>query len=563
MKTQKELSGILILLFIGVLFIGIVVFAASDKGIDESHYINLNEGWHVAVNGEICDQTAMDSLVFPLVGRGDEVVLETRLPQAVLDNPILVFYSVHSTVLVELDGEEIFRYGQELYEEGRLVGYGYHCIDLPEAYEGKSLRVKLLVCEDAAFSSFDTPRLYDANWYIRDYLKENRIPLIINIFLIVFGICMIGVSAVFIIRLKSLQWLKLLWVALFSIGIGCWSLCSYNLTFLLYDDLQWKVLSEFGMLYLLPVSVFAYFYKEAVGTESRLRKNIYVFIMSVQILFTVSAYVLQMTNIWHFPKMLRIQHVIMGAMALYLICMFIADIRRKRLKSMVLFVGAIVMIVFAMADLLRFNIEKYISMASGQRYVGMFCIGVMVFIAAMLLDFSSNVTSALYDAAKGKALEELAYTDALTGLANRRSCEEAFDALDADETEKRYAIGVFDLNNLKKVNDRLGHEEGDAFIRSFGEILREVFSAYGLVGRTGGDEFLVILYNISSGKIGGLIDRMNEKIELKNQEHADWSLSAAYGISEYAAEEVKTARQLYKLADERMYECKKEMHRGR
>ncbi len=563
MKTQKELSGILILLFIGVLFIGIVVFAASDKGIDESHYINLNEGWHVAVNGEICDQTAMDSLVFPLVGRGDEVVLETRLPQAALDNPILVFYSVHSTVLVELDGEEIFRYGQELYEEGRLVGYGYHCIDLPEAYEGKSLRVKLLVCEDAAFSSFDTPRLYDANWYIRDYLKENRIPLIINIFLIVFGICMIGVSAVFIIRLKSLQWLKLLWVALFSIGIGCWSLCSYNLTFLLYDNLQWKVLSEFGMLYLLPVSVFAYFYKEAVGTESRLRKNIYVFIMSVQILFTVSAYVLQMTNIWHFPKMLRIQHVIMGAMALYLICMFIADIRRKRLKSMVLFVGAIVMIVFAMADLLRFNIEKYISMASGQRYVGMFCIGVMVFIAAMLLDFSSNVTSALYDAAKGKALEELAYTDALTGLANRRSCEEAFDALDADETEKRYAIGVFDLNNLKKVNDRLGHEEGDAFIRSFGEILREVFSAYGLVGRTGGDEFLVILYNISSGKIGGLIDRMNEKIELKNQEHADWSLSAAYGISEYAAEEVKTARQLYKLADERMYECKKEMHRGR
>lgn len=563
MKTQKELSGILILLFIGVLFIGIVIFAASDKGIDESHYMNLNEGWHVAVNGEICDQTAMDSLVFPLVGRGDEVVLETRLPQAVLCNPIFVFYSVHSTVLVELDGEEIFRYGQELYEEGRLVGYGYHCIDLPEAYEGKSLRVKLQVCEDAAFSSFDTPRLYDANWYIKDYLKENRIPLIINIFLIVFGICMIGVSAVFIIRLKSLQWLKLLWVALFSIGIGCWSLCSYNLTFLLYDNLQWKVLSEFGMLYLLPISVFAYFYKEAVSTESRFRKNTYVLILSAQIIFTVSAYLLQMTGIWHFPKMLRIQHVIMGAMALYLICMFIADIRRKRLKSIVLFVGAIVMIVFAMADLLRFNIEKYISMASGQRYVGMFCIGVMVFIAAMLLDFSSNVTSALYDAAKGKALEELAYSDALTGLANRRSCEEAFDALDTDETEKRYAIGVFDLNNLKKVNDRLGHEEGDAFIRSFGEILREVFSAHGLVGRTGGDEFLVILYNISSGKIGELIDRMNEKIELKNQEHADWNLSAAYGISEYAAEEAKTARQLYKLADERMYECKKEMHRGR
>ncbi|MCM1538014.1 MAG: GGDEF domain-containing protein [bacterium] len=559
MEKRKELSGVVSLLLASVFLIGAVILTSSHAGIDPEHYEMLNQGWTVTINGAPCSQTQMDSLVFPLVNRGDEVVLETTLPARNIDNPILVFYSVHSTLRVELDGNEIFRYGQERYEAGRLVGYGYQCINLPEGYEGKRLSLKLDVCEDAAFSSFDTPQLYDANWYVKDYLKENLIPLIINLFLIVFGICVIGVAVIFLVRLRSLQWLKLLWVALFSIGIGGWSLCSYNLTFLFSDSLARKVFVEFALLYLLPIPVFAYFYAEAVHTESRVRKGVYAVIMILQMVFSVTAFALQLTGVCHFPKLLRYQHVLIGLMALYLIGMFISDIRRKRLESAVLFAGAIIMIFFAASDLLRFNIEKYVSMSSGRRYVGMFSIGVMIFITAMLLDFSRSVTRALYDAAKGEALAKLAYSDALTGLANRRSCEDKFDELDAAGEEKSYVIGVFDLNNLKQVNDKLGHEEGDAFIRTFGGILREVFASKGLVGRTGGDEFLVVLDDVSAGEIEELIGRMQALIAEQNQVHKNWNLSTAYGISEHTKEPGKSVRELYKLADARMYECKKEM----
>ncbi|MCM1102815.1 MAG: diguanylate cyclase [Clostridium sp.] len=559
MEKRKELSGVILLLLASALLIGAVMLTSSHKGTDPSHYEMLDEGWSVMINGTPCVQTEMGTLVFPLVNRGDEVVLETTLPEKQVDNPILVFYSVHSTVWAGIDGEEIFQYGQDRYEADKLVGYGYQCINLPEDYEGKRLSLRLMVCEDAAFSSFDTPQLYDANWYVKDYLKENLIPLIINLFLIVFGMCVIGVAAVFLVRLRSLQWLKLLWVALFSIGIGGWSLCSYNLTFLFSDSLVWKVSMEFALLYLLPIPVFAYFYAEAMHTKSRIRKNVYVVIMALQLLFTVTAYVLQLTGVCHFPKVLRIQHVLIGLMALYLICMFLSDIWHRRLESAVLFVGAVIMIFFAAFDLLRFNIEKYVSMSSGRRYVGMFSLGVMIFVTAMLLDFSRSVTRALYDAAKGEALAKLAYSDALTGLANRRSCEDKFDELDADGEERSYAIGVFDLNNLKQVNDKLGHEEGDAFIRTFGEILREVFASKGLVGRTGGDEFLVVLDDVSTGEIEELIGRMQALIAEQNRAHKNWNLSTAYGISEHVKEPGKSARQLYKLADARMYECKKEM----
>lgn len=559
MKKRNELSSVVLLLIASVLLISAVMLTSSQRGIDQSHYEKLDGGWSVTINGTPCEQTEMGAIVFSLVNRGDEVVLETILPETIIDNPILVFYSVHSTIWAGLDGEEIFQYGEERYKEGKLVGYGYQCISLPQDYEGRRLSLKLTVTEDAAFSSFDTPQLYDANWYVKDYLKENRIPLIINLFLIVFGICVIGVTVVFLVRLRSLQWIKLLWVALFSIGIGGWSLCSYNLMFLFSDSLVSKVYMEFSLLYFLPIPVFAYFYVEAMRTKSRLRKNVYAVIMSLQLIFTLTAYALQLFGICHFPKVLRVQHILIGMMALYLICMFASDIRHRRLENAVLFVGAVIMIFFAAFDLLRFNIEKYISRSAGKRYVGMFSIGVMIFITAMLLDFSRSVARALYDAAKGEALAKLAYLDALTGLANRRSCEDRFDALDADGEEKQYAVGVFDLNNLKQVNDKLGHEEGDAFIRTFGEILQEVFASCGLVGRTGGDEFLIILDDVSTEEIDVLIGRMQELIAQRNKEHQNWNLSTAYGISEHIKEPGKSARQLYKLADARMYECKKEM----
>ena len=331
------------------------------------------------------------------------------------------------------------------------------------------------------------------------------------------------------------------------------------MTFLFFDDLRLKVLSEFGLLYLLPISVFAYFYEDMMREGGRVRKGVYWGILALQILFTLSAYILQMTGLCRFPKLLKVQHLIMGMMVIYLVWMFVSDIRHKRLKNAVLFAGVVVMVSFAVTDLVRFNVEKYISMASGRRYVGGFSIGVMIFIVSMMIDFSRNVTRALYDAAEGEALKKLAYTDALTGLANRRSCEDAFDELDADTQKKEYAVAVFDLNNLKQVNDGLGHEEGDAFIKSFGDILREVFSGDGLVGRTGGDEFLVILNDVPTEKINMLIRQMEELIEKKNREHLHWNLSTAYGIGEHGKEPEKSARQLYKLADERMYACKQEM----
>ena len=91
-------------------------------------------------------------------------------------------------------------------------------------------------------------------------------------------------------------------------------------------------------------------------------------------------------------------------------------------------------------------------------------------------------------------LEQMAYIDDLTGLANRRKCEQVWDGL--DESKENYGIFAFDLNLLKQTNDTKGHAVGDLLIRTFAKTLSKVFSEYGVVGRIGGDEFVVFIDDV-------------------------------------------------------------------
>jgi diguanylate cyclase (GGDEF)-like protein/PAS domain S-box-containing protein len=90
---------------------------------------------------------------------------------------------------------------------------------------------------------------------------------------------------------------------------------------------------------------------------------------------------------------------------------------------------------------------------------------------------------------------EQARTDQLTGLVNRRGCEEAFVRETARATRENGSVGVvlFDIDHFKKVNDTYGHEAGDAILKGVAGALRGVARASDVPGRWGGEELLAIL----------------------------------------------------------------------
>lgn len=159
-------------------------------------------------------------------------------------------------------------------------------------------------------------------------------------------------------------------------------------------------------------------------------------------------------------------------------------------------------------------------------------------------------------------LSEKAYIDLATGLPNKNKCEETLSA--HHSVSKPTACFMLDLNDLKKVNDTLGHEMGDIMILNFAKLLRKVVPLQYFVGRFGGDEFIVIAEGISGKEEAEeLIKKIREMILKFNGLRGEFQINYACG---YAFSEDYPEASLLDLlneADLKMYEDKIRSKQGR
>lgn len=95
-----------------------------------------------------------------------------------------------------------------------------------------------------------------------------------------------------------------------------------------------------------------------------------------------------------------------------------------------------------------------------------------------------------------RSLTDLATTDALTGLHNRRYVLQELSkaVLRSRRTDQRFAVVLFDLDGFKAINDTLGHPAGDVVLRKVADGLQSIVREGDVLGRYGGDEFLLITY---------------------------------------------------------------------
>lgn len=154
--------------------------------------------------------------------------------------------------------------------------------------------------------------------------------------------------------------------------------------------------------------------------------------------------------------------------------------------------------------------------------------------------------------------KNLVYQDPLTGAKSKHAYVEMEDGMDhliAFRTIKRFAVVVFDVNGLKHINDTLGHEYGDIYIKDCYKTIVDHFKG-APVYRFGGDEFVVILKDL-------LYERRNEMLE-EFEKHIDLNLGknlpvVSSGMAIYNEETDNTYRAVFERADELMYARKKHL----
>lgn len=156
----------------------------------------------------------------------------------------------------------------------------------------------------------------------------------------------------------------------------------------------------------------------------------------------------------------------------------------------------------------------------------------------------------------------IAYKDSLTGVRNKSAFDNFVRELQQDVDRrlvKKYAVVMLDVNNLKDINDKYGHDFGNKLLVNACQMICEVFS-HSPVFRIGGDEFIVVMQEEDYFNRDTLMFEMNEKMRMAAKSTSAWDrVSIAKGLAVYESDMDEHVSAVIRRADEAMYSDKKVM----
>lgn len=150
-----------------------------------------------------------------------------------------------------------------------------------------------------------------------------------------------------------------------------------------------------------------------------------------------------------------------------------------------------------------------------------------------------------------RKLKAEVYIDKQTGLPNKAKCIELIEQ--KGFVTEPTSVFMFDLNNLKYVNDNFGHESGDKLIESFARLICESISKEYFVGRYGGDEFIAVITGEAAKNPKKIIQLVQDRVTLYNGAAPDIPISYAVGYATNVEKTECTMRMLLAEADKYMY----------
>lgn len=131
-------------------------------------------------------------------------------------------------------------------------------------------------------------------------------------------------------------------------------------------------------------------------------------------------------------------------------------------------------------------------------------------------------------AEESHALNKAAYLDNLTGIPNRHGLDVVFQTYDSPESMATVGCFMVTIDNLKENNETHGHLTGDIMIQHFCSIFESIGDGFGVVGRNGGNEFVLVINHCTEDVMQRFIHTLNKQIEDYNKEYTNAPLSIKY-----------------------------------
>ncbi len=544
-----------------VFFIAVVVYLAANcrtGSLADAEYNNtapFMDGWHTADGTELDEKTLRR---INAVSEDKEISIFNTLPADPGDANALFFRAKNVFYSVFIDGEPVCvpEFGESVFYTNS-TGTRWNSIDITPDQLGKEVEIRIRAAYPNARCGVDSFRIGSSGGIILNIFKEKLISFITCVLLLFVGLLLI--IADIPINIRNQKNHELLFLGLFSICVSIWCLAELHIIEFFFDDSRLVQMISSYSLMLIPFALILYL-NEAIGFKN---KAVFPVVCGLCILGFVMSWTLHLLGIKDIHETLAFSVVNIVTAAVLLIYTTVkTTVQGSRKHGINIYlvlrtVGLCSVAVAGVIDIVRYY--------SGQTSDNAMCarIGMLIFTICYGSSSLENTISAVKLGAQAEFVSRLAYHDGLTGIGNRTAFEERLDELEKVRDAAPVGIVMFDVNDLKYVNDNLGHPLGDSMIRKAAEIVSASFEPEGgECFRIGGDEFAVIMRgdDIKERCDKGLREFGSQTERHNSAPNSKFRISIAHGLfiydSECGLERIKDA---YKAADEKMYENKREM----
>ena len=476
------------------------------------------------------------------------------LPDSFQNQQSILFKTTHTRAEVLLDGEKIYEFGNDTdtLRFMKSPGSCWHIVDLPKNSDGKHLQVRIIpVYSDYYGNSFHIFGGTKGDCTLK-ILSNSLYALVISCEILSLGVvCLILCFSIIKKNNKyhseesSMIFLSL---GIFSLLITLWTVKQCGFLQFLIPDPRALYFIDYFTFFLFPVPFNFILYDIC---KSKYRKGA-IHLSMLYLTNIAVAVLLQCTGIIDIFRILPVTHSIMLVNVIYTILLIRYETVKLQNEAASHFKYPMYLVMgFGVAELVAYYVRHF------QQTSLFLPLGTMLFIILLIWIQISRFYDHYLQKEKLVYLLKLADTDLLTDTLNRNAYEKRVNLLDK-QTDELYTTGLilFDLDNLKIINDQFGHEKGDEALQLCSQCIRQFFPDKENLFRIGGDEFAYFYHKNEENHIEDKIAQLNKNLEAT--EHTfDYPLSISAGYACFLPETDSTFKDLAKRSDLMLYRIKR------
>lgn len=466
----------------------------------------------------------------------------------------ILFKTTHTVAEVLLDGEKIYQYGNEENAPKFMKSPGscWHIVDIPKNSAGKSLEVRIIPVYDGYYGNTFNLVYGTRGDCILKILNSSLGTMIISCGILFLGV--ISILLYFFISLKRKNaevdeeneiFLNL---GIFSLLIAIWALQQCGFMQFLIPDGRTLYYVDFFSFFLFPIPFNFLLYDIC---KSKYRKGA-LQLSALYLLNMAVAVILQCTGVRDIFQILPVTHILMAVNAGYMFVLVYYEAAKEKNEAAREFRYPLYIVMgFGVAELVMYYIKKFKST------LVVLPLGTMIFILLLIWIQICRYYDQYVQRQKMIYLQKMANVDMLTEAMNRNAYENMIKYLDEQEIElKSTGVVLFDLDNLKIINDSFGHEKGDEALKLCYQCIRQVFKNEKNCFRIGGDEFAYVYHSDEKEQIPVQLKALEKLLE-ETGKNLSYPLKVSAGYACYHPDADIDFKDIVRRSDTMLYRQKR------